>query len=72
MAIWSEISKWWCQNMHSKAMWPIHGRYICRVCRREYPITWFQEDRSIAGGRRGRMPTAKLGLHRSGRSAETL
>ena len=26
--------------MHSKAMWPIHGRYICPDCHREYPVAW--------------------------------
>jgi hypothetical protein len=26
--------------MHSKAMWPIHGRYICPDCHREYPVSW--------------------------------
>lgn len=26
--------------MHSKAMWPIHGRYICPDCLREYPVEW--------------------------------
>jgi hypothetical protein len=26
--------------MHSKAMWPIHGRYVCPDCHREYPVAW--------------------------------
>ncbi len=26
--------------MHSKAMWPIHGKYICPDCLREYPVAW--------------------------------
>jgi hypothetical protein len=26
--------------MHSKAMWPIHGHYICPDCHREYPVAW--------------------------------
>jgi hypothetical protein len=21
-------------------MWPIHGRYICSECFREYPVAW--------------------------------
>jgi hypothetical protein len=21
-------------------MWPIHGRYICPDCHREYPVSW--------------------------------
>jgi hypothetical protein len=34
------MSQWWCKKMHSKAMWPIHGRYICPDCHREYPVAW--------------------------------
>jgi hypothetical protein len=26
--------------MHSKAMWPIHGKYVCPDCLREYPVAW--------------------------------
>jgi hypothetical protein len=26
--------------MHSEAMWPIHGKYVCKRCFREYPIDW--------------------------------
>jgi hypothetical protein len=32
--------------MHSKAMWPIHGKYICPDCLREYPVAW--EDLPVA------------------------
>ncbi len=34
------ISTFWCQKMHTKAMWPIHGRYICPQCLRTYPVAW--------------------------------
>jgi hypothetical protein len=34
------ISGLWCKKMHSGAMWPIHGRYICPDCLREYPVAW--------------------------------
>jgi hypothetical protein len=27
----------WCGLMHESVMWPIHGRYQCRVCGRHYP-----------------------------------
>jgi hypothetical protein len=30
----------WCKNVHTKAMWPMHGRYICPSCLREYPVAW--------------------------------
>ena len=26
--------------MHSKAMWPMHGKYVCPDCLREYPVMW--------------------------------
>jgi hypothetical protein len=27
--------------MHNDdAMWPIHGKYICKRCLREYTVTW--------------------------------
>ena len=34
------IAVWWCRTMHSKAMWPIHGRYICPDCGRVIPVSW--------------------------------
>lgn len=37
---WNQISEWWCRTMHSKAMWPIHGRYVCPDCGRQYPVAW--------------------------------
>jgi len=36
----SRISELWCRKMHSRAMWPIHGKYICQDCMREYAVTW--------------------------------
>jgi hypothetical protein len=26
--------------MHRQAMWPMHGKYICQQCLREYPLNW--------------------------------
>ncbi len=26
--------------MHRRAMWPMHGKYICQQCLREYPLNW--------------------------------
>ncbi len=34
------IAVLWCKKMHTKAMWPIHGRYICPQCLRTYPVAW--------------------------------
>jgi len=30
----------WCKRVHRRAMWPIHGKYICSKCLREYPVSW--------------------------------
>ena len=30
--------------MHNDAMWPIHGRYVCKRCLREYPVEWEGRD----------------------------
>jgi hypothetical protein len=34
------LSELWCRSMHSGAMWPMHGKYVCPKCWREYPIYW--------------------------------
>jgi len=35
------IEEFWCVNMHnSEVMWPYRGRYQCRVCHREYPVSF--------------------------------
>ncbi len=30
----------WCETMHDRVMWPIHGRYLCSTCLREYPAAF--------------------------------
>jgi hypothetical protein len=30
----------WCETMHDRVMWPIHGRYLCSTCLREYPVAF--------------------------------
>jgi len=32
----------WCKVMHESPMWPIHGHYQCRACRRIYRVPWTQ------------------------------
>ncbi len=34
------IGQVWCKMMHREAMWPIHGKYVCPRCLREYPVAW--------------------------------
>jgi hypothetical protein len=30
----------WCRLIHPIPMWPIHGRYLCPSCLREYTVYW--------------------------------
>jgi hypothetical protein len=34
------IETFWCRHMHDATMWPIHGRYRCGTCLREYPVAF--------------------------------
>jgi len=38
--MFNRIATAWCQKMHTRAMWPIHGKYTCPQCLREYPVAW--------------------------------
>lgn len=56
--MWNRIGELWCQRVHTKAMWPIHGKYICPQCLREYRVAWEgpvrateYADPSLAGAR---------------------
>lgn len=31
------LARFWCRRCHTRTFWPIHGRYRCLECRREYP-----------------------------------
>ncbi len=33
----------WCALMHDQITWPVKGTYRCRVCGREYEISWAPE-----------------------------
>jgi hypothetical protein len=37
------IEQLWCENMHTETMWPIHGKYLCGTCLREYRVA-FDDD----------------------------
>ena len=36
----NRVEKIWCEQMHSAILWPIHGKYRCAKCHREYPATF--------------------------------
>ncbi len=51
MQIASRLGQFWCALMHDDITWPVHGRYRCRTCHREYAVPW--EERSPC--RRGQL-----------------
>jgi hypothetical protein len=38
----------WCENMHTATMWPIHGKYRCGTCFREYDVAFEIPERPAA------------------------
>ena len=32
--------RWWCRMAHRNVFHPVHGKYICGVCLREWPVPW--------------------------------
>jgi len=36
----SWFSDLWCRTFHKKALWPIHGKYVCSTCLREHVVDW--------------------------------
>jgi hypothetical protein len=56
--MWNKLGEVWCRLMHESPMWPIHGQYECRTCRRRYPVVW---ENSGSGGVAGR-PMAPVSM----------
>jgi hypothetical protein len=43
--MWDKISEAWCQTMHKRSSWPMHGRYYCLECGREFEVAWTESSR---------------------------
>ena len=41
--LWGWISEFWCNEVHAAPMWPVHGKYECRVCHRVRAVAWANE-----------------------------
>jgi hypothetical protein len=41
----NRIETLWCEQMHTDVMWPIHGKYRCGKCMREYAVGFEGIDR---------------------------
>ena len=54
--MWKRLGDVWCSLMHEQPMWPIHGRYECRICGRQHQVAWAEPQSrpawtiSTAGG----------------------
>ena len=46
-SLFGRLGALWCRAFHTKAMWPIKGKYICSSCLRETPVSW-----EVSGGLR--------------------
>lgn len=40
------LSRLWCRHFHRRVLWPIHGKYHCAECLREWPVLWNKPDES--------------------------
>src|SRR5262249_3340277 len=58
----------WCRRFHRRALWPLHCKYICPRCLREYPVQWG----TLVGGPLGGGSTAGVAGSRLGRLEEVL
>ena len=49
------IGRLWCRFAHTKAMWPVHGKYICPQCLREHRVYWEEgpAEAPVASGKAG-------------------
>ena len=58
----ARLSVLWCRLMHSAPMWPIRGRYQCRICGLSYPVPWAGQNM---------VPPAGLVIRREARVVES-
>jgi hypothetical protein len=40
----NKVETIWCETMHDRVMWPIHGHYRCSTCLREYPVAFDESE----------------------------
>jgi hypothetical protein len=41
----NSIFSLWCRLFHGTPMHPIHGKYICPDCLREFPVPWVEQPK---------------------------
>jgi hypothetical protein len=54
----------WCQLMHDAPMWPMHGRYECATCGREYLVPWGEHNQQPAVARQPVFTQALAGMRK--------
>ena len=38
--LWKRLAVQYCRWFHREVMQPVRGHYLCRTCRRAYPVPW--------------------------------
>src|SRR3974390_1173336 len=55
------LSADWCKAFHDRTTWPIHGRYTCLKCGREFSVPWEKTTaRPIQKSRLVRVPPIQV------------
>lgn len=55
--MFESVLRWWCRMAHRSVFHPMHGKYICGVCLREWPVPWAATE-AAAGLKPERHPSA--------------
>lgn len=46
--MFESVLRWWCRAVHNNVLHPVHGKYICGVCLREWPVPWAEPERAYS------------------------
>ena len=44
--MFESVLRWWCRAMHNNVLYPVHGKYICGVCLRQWPVPWAEPEKT--------------------------
>jgi len=48
--MFESVLRWWCRNVHNNVFHPVHGKYICGECLREWPVPWAEPKKGEYAG----------------------
>jgi hypothetical protein len=41
---WNRVATQFCRLFHNQVSQPVKGHYLCRTCRRPYPVPWHEGE----------------------------